>query len=702
MVDVEAQTEPTLPSTVVGVEKDVLFGVRVRKSFGSRAFWGTVVGCYWVSGGLFYKVSFDDGDVDIFSADEVLQDAQAAKSHTKENPQEQDKETSDTTAADDYFRAMRLHKLKRKRDDTVDNPPIIANIQKVSLWGQRLYASIYTNLKNETFIKDLLKTEDGQMGEMEATGRVKVGDMILAVNQTRVLGMTSRDLAELIRQPKRPITLTFYRPLHSQLPAEQQQQTQTQQIQQPPATSSAPTPTTHTQQPTAQPVPAPQPPVQQAPVPASVVMPPSFVAPHPAFARARPLPQTLAQQWTNASQPLSNKEIIRQRLSQNAAARQASYVPGYPRGVYVPANAVPMRTMPPAHSGVYQAQQQYMQQVVNSAAMRVTSGYAAPVIQHTRPMNQPQISTSAAQHMQGNQRHMGLTLYEQVQQLQAQLNPVSVVDRPSNEPTRSQAATTNGAQEIDLTQNEPEQGKASSLPDRIQQTPNPAPTSDRGSTVNTPATSTGTSLLTTHDVETIAKLAERDPQAAQRFMKKAAIPTTSLLMPNEAPADTEMEDASHTMSFLSPSAPTDSPIEHETAAASRGMSFLSPNDFNVESSTPSRPENSAGSGANQPAEVKSNVSLVTVKVSRSRLYLTLGVQGTLIAVTSFVRDEFGRPGEVEQSGKVFLGDVLVRINHVFILPGMTPNHVADIVNSSPRPLTLWFERASWEILDGKA
>ncbi|KAF1774720.1 PDZ domain [Phytophthora cactorum] len=543
-------------STVVGVEKDVLFGVRVRKSFGSRAFWGTVVGCYWVSGGLFYKVSFDDGDVDIFSADEVLQDAQAAKSHTKENPQEQDKETTASRA-------------------------------------------------------------------------------------------TTTDTDSTVQQP--------------------------------PATSSAPTPTTQTQQPTAQPVPAPQPPVQQAPVPASVVMPPSFVAPHPAFAHARPLPQTLAQQWTNASQPLSNKEIIRQRLSQNAAARQASYVPGYPRGVYVPANAVPMRTMPPAHSGVYQAQQQYMQQVVNSAAMRVTSGYAAPVIQHTRPMNQPQISTSATQHMQ-----------------------VSVVDRPSNEPTRSQAATTNGAQEIDLTQNEPEQGKASSLPDRIQQTPNPAPTSDRGSTVNTPATSTGTSLLTTHDVETIAKLAERDPQAAQRFMKKAAIPTTSLLMPNEAPADTEMEDASHTMSFLSPSAPTDSPTEHETAAASRGMSFLSPNDFNVESSTPSRPENSAGSGANQPAEVKSNVSLVTVKVSRSRLYLTLGVQGTLIAVTSFVRDEFGRPGEVEQSGKVFLGDVLVRINHVFILPGMTPNHVADIVNNSSRPLTLWFERASWEILDGKA
>ncbi|POM73240.1 TKL/TKL-CCIN protein Kinase [Phytophthora palmivora] len=110
------------------------------------------------------------------------------------------------------------------------------------------------------------------------------------------------------------------------------------------------------------------------------------------------------------------------------------------------------------------------------------------------------------------------------------------------------------------------------------------------------------------------------------------------------------------------------------------MSFLSPKDFPVESTSP----------------------LVTVKVSRNRLYLTLGVQGTLIAVTSFVQDEFGRPGEVEQSGKVFLGDVLVRINDNYITPGMTPGHVAAIVNSAIRPMTLWFERASWDVLDGKA
>lgn len=53
---------------------DPLLSARIRKNFGARVFWGSVVGCYRVGSGLFYKVSFDDGDVDIFSAEEVLED----------------------------------------------------------------------------------------------------------------------------------------------------------------------------------------------------------------------------------------------------------------------------------------------------------------------------------------------------------------------------------------------------------------------------------------------------------------------------------------------------------------------------------------------------------------------------------------------------------------------------------------------------
>lgn len=51
-------------------------GRRVRKSFGARVFWGSVVGCYALGGGVFYKVSFDDGDVDVLPAGEALADAE--------------------------------------------------------------------------------------------------------------------------------------------------------------------------------------------------------------------------------------------------------------------------------------------------------------------------------------------------------------------------------------------------------------------------------------------------------------------------------------------------------------------------------------------------------------------------------------------------------------------------------------------------
>lgn len=255
---------------MLGVEQDVLYGVRVRKSFGARAFWGSVVGCYWVSGGLFYKVSFDDGDVDIFSADEVLRDAQEAKKHAKENPQTAG---NDSEALDAYLTAMRHHCLKRKRNDAVDCS--VPNVRRVQLWGQRLYASIYTNDRNETFIKELLKAEDGGVGEMEATGQVQVGDMILAVNQTRALGLPSRELAELIKKPKRPVTLTFYRPQH---PPEQQ----IQAGQSTPAAAQPPPP-----------VPAP-------------VMPPSFVVQQPVFRHpaSAPPPQP---QWIPPQRGLSQR-----------------------------------------------------------------------------------------------------------------------------------------------------------------------------------------------------------------------------------------------------------------------------------------------------------------------------------------------------------------------------------------------------------
>lgn len=46
----------------------------MRKKFGARFFWGLVVGSYDVGGAPFFKIRFDDGDVDVLAAPEVLED----------------------------------------------------------------------------------------------------------------------------------------------------------------------------------------------------------------------------------------------------------------------------------------------------------------------------------------------------------------------------------------------------------------------------------------------------------------------------------------------------------------------------------------------------------------------------------------------------------------------------------------------------
>ncbi|KAH7474094.1 hypothetical protein PRIC1_014407 [Phytophthora ramorum] len=670
MVDAEVQTDAPMPAAVVGVEQDLLMGVRVRKSFGSHAFWGTVVGCYWVSGGLFYKVSFDDGDVDIFSADEVLQDAQQAKTHAKENAKEnaQKDPASSETPVDEYLTTMRHHSLKRKRDEPVDTS--VRSVRRVQLWGQRLYASIYTNEQNETFIKELIKTDSGQMGEMEATGQVKVGDMILAVNQKRVLGLESKDVAELIKKPQRPIVLTLYRPQHSQLPVQQQQAGQ----------ASAPAPEQAQGAATTQPAAVVTQPQAQQQAPASApmrVLPASFVAPQRAFAQPASMGPGLAQSWTQPmnTHGMTNRELLRQRLIQAAAARQPGYFPM--TGVFAPAN----RGVPTAQRGGLTDQQ--MQRIVDAAAMRLHASAG----QSVRPMHQSQSSAQAPQYNMGRYQpqRSGLALYEQALQMQrTSYGPDGHASQQPPFTLRPAQAMSKGAHASRLptvSPAEPGQRTEPPQPRRDQQNISSSrqnytqgPTSDWSSADNTPREDPPVSSTDNADAEAIAALAEKDPAAAASAM------ATSFLSPQACP-DSKAGAAS-------------------TAESSLSMSFLSPNDFNEESRMPPRRDLSAGSAKSTPSPVKSNVSLTTVVVHRQRLYLTLGVQGALIAVTSFVSDETGQRGEVEASGRVFLGDVLVRINDTYISPGMTPGNVAGIVNSSSRPITLWFERASWDVLTG--
>lgn len=51
-----------------------LIGKRLCKAFASRSFWASVVSAYKIDQAIFYKIYFDDGDVDILSEEEVLAD----------------------------------------------------------------------------------------------------------------------------------------------------------------------------------------------------------------------------------------------------------------------------------------------------------------------------------------------------------------------------------------------------------------------------------------------------------------------------------------------------------------------------------------------------------------------------------------------------------------------------------------------------
>lgn len=67
------------PTTTTTNGGDTLVGKRLRKSFGARFFWGSVVGCYYIAEAQFYKIRFDDGDVDILAVAEVLEDVKQVR-----------------------------------------------------------------------------------------------------------------------------------------------------------------------------------------------------------------------------------------------------------------------------------------------------------------------------------------------------------------------------------------------------------------------------------------------------------------------------------------------------------------------------------------------------------------------------------------------------------------------------------------------
>ncbi|DBA03740.1 TPA: hypothetical protein N0F65_004157 [Lagenidium giganteum] len=90
-----------------------------------------------------------------------------------------------------------------------------------------------------------------------------------------------------------------------------------------------------------------------------------------------------------------------------------------------------------------------------------------------------------------------------------------------------------------------------------------------------------------------------------------------------------------------------------------------------------------------------------VYIRKERLCLTLGALGSRVAVTSFTTNSQGQPGEIETSGKVMIGDILIAVNGTPIAPYTAPTTVARMLTAIPRPFQLYFQRATWEMLEGK-
>ncbi|RLN90400.1 hypothetical protein BBJ28_00014818 [Nothophytophthora sp. Chile5] len=762
-----AQTSPSadkkekeaVPATVVGIEKDALYGARVRKSFGSRVFWGTIVGCYWITAGLFYKVSFDDGDVDILAADEALEDAKQVSAANnsvvalcrRSSHEEDALRRSKANAATDstssapptYYNEMRHHRLKRKREDPVDTSR--ENIRRVRLWGQRLYASIFTNENKETFVKELLKTDDGQMGEMEATGQVAVGDMILAINGTRALGLTSGQVSDLIRHVPRPISIVFLRPRLSETAQRLAEEKQASEV----SAANGPAPIT-TQRPQPPPVlhgsmqltrPSPGPTPNQQSETNHYRMQGRPQPPGPAANGASPFPpstnsfishQPQAQPRQGGPQPQQialNERILahsRQMMIQNPAFGQVGHPLGYSSGPFAPANvnqlgsSYQMGTMP-SNPGLYFRGRQGQLPQGNAGA--ITSLYPPSAMPHQAA--RPQLQADDAVRFVYNAGRNQWRRVANVETARRQANlqtpeleppPVQLADSaqfsavpPAGQPAPdasvrqfvasnpSNAASSSalvvrgpldtrsaaGAHPLGVN---PPQGMSGSLQGMPAPQDEPKP---QWRIASSQSAATGGA-----DRDSRAASAENSPGSSSDV---AAVPFGV-----RSTVDVDA-DAAAIAAFAEPDLEGTDDVA-ASAEMSRTTSFLSPHESSFVSSLPSTLDpvaTSSASTSRSSGTSEAEGRSVSVRIHHPRLFLTLGSQGSFVAVTSFIRNEGGQCGEIEASGKVFIGDVLVAINDTRIRPMATPGEVARVVNAMSRPLDLSFERASWDVLEGR-
>lgn len=68
-----------------------------------------------------------------------------------------------------------------------------------------------TSIGNRVVVSEFLRTDSGAAGEIEASGRVERGDMVVAVNGQSVCGLDRRQIGAIVQTSPRPLQISFQR-----------------------------------------------------------------------------------------------------------------------------------------------------------------------------------------------------------------------------------------------------------------------------------------------------------------------------------------------------------------------------------------------------------------------------------------------------------------------------------------------------------
>lgn len=763
---------------VFGPVQDERFGQRIRKSFGSRAFWGSVVDSYVVNRGLFYKVSFDDGDVDILSVQEVEQCLKHATAHATE-----DKDTETTRASPssahaendgtdvesprracmDALRTKRAT-FKRRRDVELDAD----GHWNVRLWSTRLFATI-VDTNGFITLHDFVRMDNNDAGELESTGLVQVGDALYAVGGRVVHGMmTYLKACELIRTLPRPITLTFFRPSAGGR-SQHQQSTgvgSTQATTAAPATATGDPPSAKKSKPSE---------LSTARVPSSPAV--AVVQPQPTTAGSStpslsatkktttPSPSTTtttsfttpSAASASSASPSTSRSLaaaVSTRLSQLSrlpTARNGS-MPQRPTQMQKPFVAPPtiqQLTNPPASTKptLPAAQQQTAASTLNFHTWQHNTGtsHATPtdarasnhssnmrfyVPPHQPRYQAPKMGMSRPQPAVGSTtdayRHQTSTTNQASSRaMQPYVAAPSVNSYYQSQSAYAQQQSVVGYNQSSLWSHQARiWGQAHNF---AQQQPQPEPAP------GTPAMTLGEFIEQSVRRETAATTMMRERNAsfaAQPYQQ----PTTHQRAPQPSvQASFPAYTASHAPSRIQERAPpvqrASSPVKIKPVPsmtpAPGGIldltvelsdddddddddgatnSFLRPDQITLVEPVSSQAYSSSAaytmpisSRPSYLAKYKED-EVIEVVVTHSRLFLTLSCSGEHVSVSTFVRGDSGEMGEIEASGRVFVGDIIVGVGAAPVLPFSKPHDVAMQVSRQPRPYTVYFIRPSWDML----